>query len=353
MNSESRLPNSKPRDPDFIGAEAAMRRAAKLAHQRAEEVARAATTKEHGQEKPGELRTAGNAPDPRSLSFSHAQGYEELPGMLKLKDLPSEARTRIWNVFYKYIDKDRMDHPEYSWLGGDWAQVMKDLHADYQGHPLEKWTSDFDRNTHHLQNEIMRERFNRVFDLITYVMRHARCPNRFVEDMRRQFVKARLAYVIVDGPPTIVPATTSEEGHAFVESIGRLRQAGLNASATHLRNASECINQADWAGSVRESINAVESVARQLDPKSAGTLGPALASIEQRGGLHPALKEAFNKLYGYTSNEQGIRHALLDRDTADVGMDEAVFMLGACASFASYLARKHASLNVDRAGNGS
>ena len=40
-------------------------------------------------------------------------------------------------------------------------------------------------------------------------------------------------------------------------------------------------------------------------------------------------------------DEQGIRHALSDNPQANVGQDEAVFMLGACASFSSYLARKH------------
>jgi len=63
--------------------------------------------------------------------------------------------------------------------------------------------------------------------------------------------------------------------------------------------------------------------------------------LEKEGKLHPALKEAFIKLYGYTCDEPGIRHALLDRETARVGIDEAVFMFGACASFASYLRRKH------------
>ena len=64
-------------------------------------------------------------------------------------------------------------------------------------------------------------------------------------------------------------------------------------------------------------------------------------SIERQGTLHVTLKKAFSKLYGYTSSQQGIRHALLDREISDVGLDEAVFMLGACASFASYLWRKH------------
>ena len=86
----------------------------------------------------------------------------------------------------------------------------------------------------------------------------------------------------------------------------------------------------------------MESVARVIDPKTSQTLGPALDSLEKAGLLkHPALKGAFDKLYGYASDEQGIRHALLDRDAADVGLDEAVFMFGACASFAAYLADKH------------
>ncbi len=144
-------------------------------------------------------------------------------------------------------------------------------------------------------------------------------------------------------PPTVLPAATAEEGRTVVDALGTLRQAGLNGSAAHLRAAAERINAGDWAGSVRESIHAVESVARQLDPEAAQTLGPALDSLEKRGALHPALKVAFSTLYGYTSDEQGIRHALLDRTDAQVGRDEAVFMLGACASFASYLWRKHAA----------
>ena len=293
----------------------------------------------------------GEILDPRKFSFTHAYGYEKIPDMLKLESFPDEARTRVWNVLYRYIERDREYGVSSWWLSDDWEEISKDLHADYDGLSLDKWTGKFSSNCENLQYKIRHEPFNRVFDLILYVMRHPKCPNGLVEDMQRAFRNARLAYVLTDDPPTIVPATTEEEGEAIVESYKTLIQAGLNASVAHLRQASECVNRGDWAGSVRESINAVESVARQLDPDGAGTLSPALASIEQQGRLHPALKIAFDKLYGYTSNEQGIRHALLDRATAAVGLDEAVFMLGACASFASYLARKHAAQSSSSAGS--
>ena len=135
----------------------------------------------------------------------------------------------------------------------------------------------------------------------------------------------------------------------FSQAQGHEEMPGpLKLAALHLHNASGCIDAGDWAGSVRESIHAVESVARQLDPDASKTLGPALASIEKRGTLHPALKDAFKKLYGYTSDEQGIRHARLDPVDSNVGMDEAVFMLSACASFASYLWRKHMAEEAPR-----
>ena len=108
-----------------------------------------------------------------------------------------------------------------------------------------------------------------------------------------------------------------------------------------MRQAADHINARQFADSITDSIHAVESVARTIDPK-AKTLGPALDSLQKSGLLkHPALKEAFSKLYGYTSDEQGIRHALLDKGSPDVGLDEAMFMFGACASFAAYLVNKH------------
>ena len=79
-----------------------------------------------------------------------------------------------------------------------------------------------------------------------------------------------------------------------------------------------------------------------VDPKAERTLAPALSSLERAGVIrHKALKQAFSKLYGYTNDAEGIRHSLLDKDSPDVDLDEAMFMFGACASFAAYLVNKH------------
>ncbi|HAE28382.1 MAG TPA: hypothetical protein DCG58_14560, partial [Hyphomonas adhaerens] len=43
------------------------------------------------------------------------------------------------------------------------------------------------------------------------------------------------------------------------------------------------------------------------------------------------------QLYGYTSDEEGVRHALVFNEKSTVDEVDALFMLGACASFVSYL----------------
>jgi hypothetical protein len=67
------------------------------------------------------------------------------------------------------------------------------------------------------------------------------------------------------------------------------------------------------------------------------TLGAALKVLEHRGRLHGGLKAAFGSLYGYSSNEEGVRHALVFGDEAQVDEADALFVLGACASFVSYI----------------
>ena len=69
---------------------------------------------------------------------------------------------------------------------------------------------------------------------------------------------------------------------------------------------------------IRESIHAVESIARTMT--GADTLAGALQKLEGRVSVHPALKRGFQALYGYTSDEDGIRHALLEKSAAKVDL---------------------------------
>lgn len=104
----------------------------------------------------------------------------------------------------------------------------------------------------------------------------------------------------------------------------------------HLKNSAKFLRNGKWADSVRESIHSVESLINKMDIQS-NTLGVALGEIEKGGHLHPALKNGFASLYGYTSDEGGIRHALTEGESPKVSQADAIYMLGSCAAFVTYL----------------
>jgi hypothetical protein len=76
-------------------------------------------------------------------------------------------------------------------------------------------------------------------------------------------------------------------------------------------------------------------MARIVSGSDKATLGDALKIIEKGGKLRPALKEAFLKLYGYTSDADGIRHAMLEEP--DLAASDARYFLVSCSSFVNYL----------------
>ena len=290
------------------------------------------------------------AHDGTGRTFSEVHGYDQLPEPLKLEDVPETARVQIWNVIYRHVglgDKDLM----LSVMGitSPWKAIFQTVHDRILGRPLDDLQLGSPTDFAGQYRRIIRDLpFNKLFDALQVIMRHPDCPREFVEDISDCFLRNRLAYCVSVAPiPTIFPAVTPEQAEATKRSLVDLDAAGLTPASNHLQKASECINDGDYAGCVRDSIHAVESVARRLDPKASKSLGAALKSMRKGVGLHPALESAFLKLYGYSSDEEGVRHSLVLKEMSLVGLEEAVFMFSACASFCSYLWQKHQAGNGD------
>ena len=281
-------------------------------------------------------------PNPRNLTFSQAQGYEGLPGPLALGEISEDARLDLWDLLHRSaIGGLAYPYPVLAKIRIEWRNIAPKLHRDFSKIPLDQFDSRSLAFSELYRKGILEYfPFNRVFDFLQIVMRHDECPPDFVEAVQEIFESRQLAYRIdTNGPPTILPMATKQEGEAISEAISTFQKEGLGGPETHLRQSAEHINQGNWSDSIRESVHAVESIARILAPKATNSLKPALDALERKHPIHPALKLGFERIYGYTSDEEGIRHPLLDSSESPSGRDEAVFMLGSCASFASYLWR--------------
>ena len=70
--------------------------------------------------------------------------------------------------------------------------------------------------------------------------------------------------------------------------------------------------------------------------KPNATLSDGLKYLERSGApVHSALTKGWTLIYGWSSDAEGIRHALADEP--NVGLREALYMLVSCSAFVSYL----------------
>ena len=111
----------------------------------------------------------------------------------------------------------------------------------------------------------------------------------------------------------------------------------INKTLEHFSNK---INP-DYRNSIKESISAVEATCCIICGSENATLSQALKAIEKSNAieLHHALKSSFDKLYGYTSDGDGIRHALSSE--SNLSEEDARFMLISCSAFTNYLIVKY------------
>jgi hypothetical protein len=185
--------------------------------------------------------------------------------------------------------------------------------------------------------------WNEVYEFIEFVANSYfdfQTNQEFMEACNSVLKRELSAYRFIGG--VIIPITSDEE-------ITELEEALIVSQkyTQHLNRALELLadkKAPDYRNSIKESISAVEALAKLITESPKATLGDALPLLENKlGSLHPALRRAFSNLYGYTNDAQGIRHALLGESDLDV--EDAKFMLIVCSAFINYLISK-----ADKAG---
>lgn len=295
------------------------------------------------------------------LPFSQRYGYVPAVQQLALGEIPTAFREEIKALLNevilqydeRYIDYKSVDFFRdifINFFGGNYEQFLKKVQKFHKYIIGNKIYYDIiwlekDFVVKFLFNFIDNCKFFRLFDLLEKLINSQKqlnlyahnynANNRIFGDVLKElFKKHHLAYTIYN--EKIVPISNETEGKAYVAALEATKDTGQLGAHSHLIKAGEQINHDKWADSVRESISAVEAICRQIVGENA-TLGSALKEIEKNYPLHPALKKALSELYGFTSDENGIRHSLLDKSSAAVDEADALFMLGACASFVSYL----------------
>ena len=202
-----------------------------------------------------------------------------------------------------------------------------------------------------IEKVIMEAPYNEVLDLLWYIcywlsVATNKCFNIFQKRFNDLFEREYVVYRFITGK--IVPITDKIE----MQEIEKAVQTPFEGAQAQLQKALGFLSDRehpDYKNCVKESISAVESVCKVLanDPKA--ELGKALKSLIATGLIiHGSLKSAILALYGYASDEGGIRHA--ERETeSTVTFEEAKFMMVTCSAIVNYLVAEYGKHGAENA----
>lgn len=222
---------------------------------------------------------------------------------------------------------------------------LKHLLSDVYGQVLD-WAKSYsyDDILPILQDTFILDDFDSVLTLIEYIASEIpKYEQKSIFYKGKPYTIAQLynhileqeyvGYRLINGEAR--PITDENEISAIEETIDskyvEIKQH-INKALGFLSNRQE----PDYANSIKESISAVERMCSIIIGK-ATTLGNALKHLENSGVMiHPALKQAFSQMYGYTSDASGVRHAGELGGQAST-FEEAKFMLISCCAFVNYL----------------
>jgi hypothetical protein len=278
--------------------------------------------------------------------FSERVGAIAETKVIQVDSLSIELRNSIWNLFYGLYDE-----PERNY----WLRVAKHVATYFRKVPVDElpyrdyeardwlkeyfyslpWYGAYDLTEFIAHNHrSMTSRYSGYNELT-----HRVSEEKLVEHVNYILERELSGYRFIQG--TLTPIAAKEEVEVIDTAIASAKRANLAGPHMHIRAALELFGKKpmpDYRNAIKEAISAVESVAKQIVGADSATLDAALRELSKKTEIHAALSSGFSKLYGYTSDESGIRHAILEEP--NVGFAEAKYMIVSCSAFVNFLIQK-------------
>lgn len=285
--------------------------------------------------------------------FSDRNGIKTVNSTIQLTSFDKRTRTQLQNMLsslYQEVYGDTF------WSNENIQEFFRYVQGTVYAEPVDTRTMiDDDKIWSTINHTIQNDDYDDVLTLVEAIIQYwdeymrrvwgdeyyNSYDNTYNDESIYQIVNVCLkqeyvGYRFIDGQLT--PISDDIE----IETINRALGCAYEAVYIHLSKANKLLSDRDtpdYENSIKESISAVEALCEILTgiKGKEATLGKMLKKLEDSGvEIHAGLKSAFNTLYGYTSDANGIRHA------GDIGgpastFEEAKYMLVSCSAFINYL----------------
>lgn len=276
------------------------------------------------------------------MLFSERHKYKSVREIFQKQEMDESLRNGIWNVFdlclwQKYHTTDNWRH---SIKSSNIGFLLTLYWHDFFKQTIDSMPDNFRTCLDQIRNKFFSFEWHEVYSFTEFTLIHFPIQlnkKNFLELCNRILEREISAYRIINDQVTEI---TSEQE---IQSIEEATKASNKYSGVqlHLQTALTLMSDRqnpDYRNSIKESISAVEALCKILTGENTTTLGKALKLLEDQYDLHPALKSSFSSLYGYTSDADGIRHAMLEE--SNLSFTDAKFILVSCTNFINYLIEK-------------
>jgi hypothetical protein len=276
--------------------------------------------------------------------FSQRKGLKPVRAAIQTDGIDTDLRNALWDVLQltvwetePYLFRD-LDETSLDWL-------FKIFWHKYFKKPIDTRPHKTRDAIQAVRDYFFKCEWNEVYDFMEFTANNASDKQSHDLINLSNVVLARelSGYRFVG--KTLIEISSEQE----IKSIESALQntSLLSGTHAHLQAALDLLSDRknpDFRNSIKESISAVESISQLIAGTPGATLGAALKTLEAKAAIHPALKASLSSLYGYTSDSNGIRHAMLEEP--HLSFTDAKFMLVACTGFVNYLVGKASEIGI-------
>lgn len=279
------------------------------------------------------------------MRFSERYRYKTVREIIQRESITEELRNRIWSAIYSYFLREYESLPYNTHF-----PLVDDIFSGFLKKPLDNLSIVQSSVIKEIRITICKSPWYEIYDFLEFILNnnyinqryHQIKKDNFLAEIEKILTEENSAYRVIDNQ--IVEITSEQEIQSIEDALENTNQ--YSGVQQHLNQALKLLSDRhnpDYRNSIKESISAVESICKIVTQNKKATLGDALKSIERTYGLHEALKKSLSQLYGYTSDSDGIRHAMLEE--SNLSYIDAKFMLVACTNFINYLIEKTKTQN--------
>lgn len=253
--------------------------------------------------------------------------------------LTADLRASLWNLIYPLFNKN-INHPIAGYDNSKWSDsIIKTVHAcwkDFFKLTIDTIPGDATDCLGSIKEKFFKLMPDKGYDFLEFLGNNIDSYNGglFRKNCNNAFERENSSYRFVGGK--IVKITSRLES----QSIENARNTPYTEVNNHISAAVRLLsdkNNPDYRNSIKESISAIEALVRAIVHDDKKTLAELLK--QKKLNLHQAFQDGLNKIYGYTSDESGIRHSLTDGGR-EMNHADALFMAVLCSAFVNYIQKK-------------